>query len=226
MTRRMTRGEAEIEALLERLEPGSERHRVLFSAREFKASWVELGQNLTSVREHDNFKEWGHSSFDAYCRRELRLKKDTALKLTRSFSFLRDHQPEALSTLQDRELPALDVVDMLSQARERSNVSDDQFETIRNDVFEPVVPPTKNDIVKRFREFDPEAFKSKKKDSEKTGGDEELRKALLLAERLQGLLETLPDISEQAVDSLRRVSSQLRKQFDQSRVEDADESAE
>ena len=63
MARRRTRGEAHIEALLSNLDPGSERYHVLRAARDFKASWVELGERLTETREQEKFKEWGYTSF-------------------------------------------------------------------------------------------------------------------------------------------------------------------
>ena len=100
MDRRRTRGEAEIEALLAKLQPGSERHGALSAARDFKASWVALGERLTQIRESGQYSQWGYKTFEAYVRGELRLKPETANKLTRSFSFLRDHEPahDALPT--------------------------------------------------------------------------------------------------------------------------------
>ena len=95
-TRRRTRGEAAIESLLAKLDPSSERYRVLLATREFKASWVELGERLTEVREGGEFRTWGHETFEAYCRTELRLKPDTANKLTRSYVFLKEHEPVVL----------------------------------------------------------------------------------------------------------------------------------
>lgn len=221
MPRRRSRAEVEIEAKLTTLDPSSKRYHVLSAVRDFKASWVTVGEELTEVREKSLFERWGYTNFETYCRRELRIKNDTATKLTRSFSFLRDHEPKALDERQQRELPPLDVVDLLSQARERSQVQPSELDTIRQEVFDPeMVPPTKSQVVKRFREIDPEAFKSPPRQP-KPDAEAELRKALLLAERLQSILEVLPRISREAIKSVRALVAELREKFEKTRSRSA-----
>jgi hypothetical protein len=219
MARRRTRGEAHIEALLSHLDPSSERFRVLRAARDFKASWVELGERLTETREHEQFKEWGYTSFEAYCRQELRLKGETANKLTRSYAFLRDHNPDSLETREVKELPPLDVVDLLSRARDRAKVSDKQFAEIKGEVFEGEAPPTRADVLKRFREVDPEAFKpaAPKPTRAGGGGAEEVRKALLLAERLLDLVSGHDGVSRESRQALKGVVAELKSLFEESR---------
>lgn len=216
MTRRQTRGEAHLQALLAELPPGSERHNVLSAARDFKASWVLLGERLTEVRERELYKEWSFPSFEAYCRQELRLKAETANKLTRSFAFVRDHSPGALSSESPRELPPLDVVDLLSRARERSRVSDDELHSITHDVFEGDDAPSRQGVLKRFREHDPDAFRPAPKPA-RTPGDDDLRKALLISERLQSLVEPHDEISGGVKAALRKLTSELRDLFEASR---------
>lgn len=216
-TRRKSRSEVEMEVQLEQLDPASPRYEVLLAARDFKASWIALGEKLTKVRESNAFTAWGYSDFETYCRRELHIKRDTANKLTRSYAFLRDHQPNVLeSPSQARELPPLDVVDLLSRAREKATVSDEQFDEIRRDVFaEDQPPPSRAAVVKRFREVDPDAFKTPKKPAVKPGdgGPAEVKKALLLAERLGTVLEalTVSDHSKGAVQSL---VAELKRMFE------------
>ena len=213
-------------AQLDALDPESPRYRVLSAARQFKACWVDLGERLTEVRESNAFTQWGYTSFEAYCRRELYIKQDTANKLTRSFAFLRDHEPNVLQKRDSRELPPLDVVDLLSQAKERTKVSGDAFDTIREQLFDPDArPPTKNEVVKKFREVDPEAFKPAAKtatEAKPQGGDNELRKALLLAERLESLLQAQGDgVSKEALQNARNVVSELRERFSQTQRQGA-----
>lgn len=215
-TRRRTRGEAQIEALLTKLDPGSERYRVLRAARDFKASWVEFGERLTEVREGELYKQWGYGAFESYCRQELRLKSETANKLTRSFSFLRDHNPESLETRTTRELPPLDVVDLLSRARERAKLSDAQFSSLEEEVFEAENTPSRRDLMTRLRELDPETFRPAARPT-RTPGDNDLRKALLLAERLQSLLEPHSEISRAARQAMESVVAELRRLFEKSR---------
>ena len=216
MARRHTRGEAHIEALLTRLDPNSERYGVLRAARDFKASWVELGELLTATREGTLYKEWGYANFEAYCRQELRLKAETANKLTRSFAFLRDHNPDSLEQREERELPPLDVVDLLSRARERAKISPTQFSEIEGEVFTGESPPSKSEVLKRFRELAPEAFKPAA-NPPRTAGDDDLRKALLLAERLQSLVEPHPEISKAPREGLKTLVNELRGLFEATR---------
>lgn len=219
MTRRKSRSEVEMEVQLEQLDPASPRYRVLRAARDFKASWVALGELLTKVRESGEYEKWGYTDFERYCRRELHIKKDTANKLTRSYAFLRDHEPQALEPPSDhvaRELPALDVVDLLTRARERSKVSDAQFDEIRKDVFAgESSPPSRAAVVKRFREVDPEAFKApvKPRPEPGSGGPTEVKKALLLAERLGAVLELLP-VRPEFHASVQTVVKELKHLFD------------
>ncbi len=214
--RRRTRGEAEIEALLGQLDPKSERFRVLRAARDFKASWVELGERLTEVREQRQYEEWGYTSFEAYCRQELRLKAETANKLTRSYSFLRDHNPDSIAERESRELPPLDVVDLLSRAREKAKLSEDQFTAIEQDVFEGEAPPNKRQVLERFRELDPEVFKPAARPT-RAVGDEDLRKALLLAERLHSLVEPMEDVTRSARDGVKKLAAELKALFESTR---------
>ena len=68
------------------------REEVLRAARTFKASWTGLAKVLTRVRDEALWEGWGFPSFEAYCGKELRIRKATALKLTRSWSFLDRHE--------------------------------------------------------------------------------------------------------------------------------------
>ncbi|MBI5508948.1 MAG: hypothetical protein HY903_09360 [Deltaproteobacteria bacterium] len=217
MARRRTRGEVAIEGHLQTLDPTSDRYRILTAARDFKAAWVELGERLTEVRERERFLAWGYSSFEGYCRRELHIKAETAMKLTRSYSFLRDHEPGALKERQKRELPPLDVVDLLSQARERATISDADLTNVRQEVFSGELNPTKTQVVRRLREIDPEAFKPALRPTKAGDGDTEVRKALLLAERLQVVMEGLSGVSRDASTAVKRVVAELKHRFETAR---------
>ncbi len=97
--------EADLQKKAQSVPPGSFRHVVLTAAKRFKSTWAELGKLLVQVRDEAKFEEWGYESFEAYCLKELHIRKNTALKLPRSFSFLAKH--EAPEVLKDEEfLPA------------------------------------------------------------------------------------------------------------------------
>lgn len=216
MARQKSQSQAAMAAQLETLDPASPRYHILSAAREFKASWVDLGERLTTAREKQVYTAWGFASFELYCRRELQIKADTANKLTRSFSYLRDHEPKVLDGRQSRDLPSLDVVDLLSQAKERTQISPDAFDTIREQVMAPEAHVSRAEVLKKLREADPEAFKPVAKPKEAVAvGPNDLRKALLLAERLESLLSAQSgDGFEAAARKAAAVVTALREQFE------------
>lgn len=216
MARQKSATEAAIAAKLQTLDPASTRYHMLSAAQKFKASWVELGERLTTARETQSYTAWGFASFELYCRRELQLKAETANKLTRSFSYLRDHEPKVLGDRQSQALPSLDVVDLLSQAQKRTQISPDAFATIHEQVMAPEAHISRAEVLKKLREVDPEAFKPAAKAKE-TGvtGPNDLRKALLLAERLESLLAAQADDRFEAVArKASAVVTALREQYE------------
>ena len=226
MTRSRSKAEVEMENLLGTLDPSSERFRVLAAARDFKASWVMLGEILTTVRDSNAYKGWGYVNFEAYARRELRLRSDTASKLTRSYSFLKEHEPQALQTRQEKDLPPLDVVDLLTRARDRAKVSDEDVQAIREEVFEDGANPTRHAVVKRFREIDPDAFRGKPRAPKEAGGSDELRKALLLGERFETLVTQHSALSDNAKKVLSQVVDEVRQAFEATKKAEEEETTE
>ena len=85
-----------IEEKMENLPTETIRHRVLQSAKNFKASWIELGQSLYTVYKDKLYKNWGYLTFDAYTSKEIGIRKQTALKLLRSYYFLEKKEPDYL----------------------------------------------------------------------------------------------------------------------------------
>lgn len=214
-SRRTTRAEAEMAARLDTLDPTSKRYEVLAAAKAFKANWVELGQRLTTVRETQGYAQWGYGSFEAYCRKELQIRQDTANKLTRSFAFLRDHESQILGEKRTpTDLPALDVVDLLSQAQQRTKVSDAHLAKICETALDPTANPTRAQVMKQFRELDPEAFKPEHKPKpQPVPGANDMRKALLLAERLESLLAAQnTSVMAQVAQQAHTVVAMLREQ--------------
>ncbi len=135
------------------IEPGSFRHAVLQSARRFKSTWVDLGKLLVKVRDEGLFQTWGFESFEQYCWKELHIRKQTALKLTRSFSFLAKHEPKAVAN-EDiaTQAPAFEVVEVLANAEERGQLSASEYRSIRDSIWNPERPASelKREFVERF----------------------------------------------------------------------------
>src|SRR4051794_15749886 len=133
--------------------PGSFRQTVLLAAKRFKSSWVELGKLLVKVRNEALFEEWGYPTFDAYCLAEVRIRKGTADKLTRSFSFLDKHEPNAMAQEDIVETaPAFEVVQVLADAEERGQLSAQEYRSIRDSIWDQERPVSelKRELVEQF----------------------------------------------------------------------------
>src|SRR5262245_58286280 len=133
--------QAALEAKAQAVPPGSLRHTVLLAARRFKATWVELGKLLVQVRSQESFEGWGYPTFEAYCTKELHIRRTTAEKLVRSFSFLARHEPRAVANDDLAEkAPALEVVEVLASADERGHLSAEEYRSIRDSIWNPDRP--------------------------------------------------------------------------------------
>ena len=183
-----TKAELHIEEIMQQLDPSSERYRVLNSARRFKSSWVELGEELLKVNREHLYRDWGYESFEDYCSREVRIKKPTALKLTRAYNYLTQEEPQLLTRQTElNPLPDYRTIDLLRQAREDDQLTGDQYAELRRTALEQQRShPT---VLKQFKEMtasdnDPQAERQR-----------HCKTALSAAKRLLGSLDELEDLA-------------------------------
>jgi hypothetical protein len=152
--------EADLQSKAKSVPPGTFRHTVLVAAKRFKSTWAELGKLLVQVRDEAQYEQWGYESFEAYCLKELHIRKQTALKLTRSFSFLAKH--ESPEVLKDEEFPqrapSFEVVEVLADAADRGQLSPSEYRSLRDSIWNPEKPATelKKEFVERFPRPAPE----------------------------------------------------------------------
>jgi len=136
------------------------RGEVRAAARAFKASWTGLARVLTRVRDEALWRGWGFSSFEAYCAQEIHIRKATALKLTRSWTFLHRHEREWGESPPERArpAPAFEVVEVLADAEERGQLSAAEYRSIRDSIWNPERPVAelKREIADRFPRPAPE----------------------------------------------------------------------
>ena len=60
--------------------PDSFRQSVMWSAKEFKTSWIEVGRALYAVWKDKLYKGWGYNTIDAYAAKEIGIRKQTAMR--------------------------------------------------------------------------------------------------------------------------------------------------
>ncbi len=155
----MATAEEVVSRKVSEVDPGSFRHTVLLAAKRFKSSWVELGKLLAKVRNDGTYQEWGYPSFETYCLSELRIKKQTADKLTRNFGFLEKHEPQVMRTPELAEAaPAFEVIEVLAQAEERGQLSASEYKSIRDSIWNQEKPTSelRRELVEKFPAPEPE----------------------------------------------------------------------
>ena len=136
----MTATAEKLAARADDLPQGSMRRRVLEGAQRFKSAWVELGRLLVEVKRESLWREWGYSSFERYCTKELFIRSATAEKLTASFGFLERHEPQLASARGDGKAPPFEVIDVLSRAEASGRLDATGWRELRDEILER--PPT------------------------------------------------------------------------------------
>jgi vacuolar-type H+-ATPase subunit I/STV1 len=136
-----TKAISHIEEKMEEIDQESLRYQTLQSARRFKTSWIELGQYLQTVWRDKHYRNWGYTTFESYCSKEIAIKHSTALKLLRSYYFLEREEPSFLKTrLSDSEkvvkLPSCDSVDILRLAKDKKGLHEEDYKTLRYRVLD------------------------------------------------------------------------------------------
>lgn len=114
------------------------RNHVSRCRNEFKSSWRNLAQALYTVWKDKYYKEWGYQTFDYYVAKEVFIRKNTAMKLIRSYRFLEEEEPQYLqeNVSDDREqrVPGFEDVEVLRQARR--HLDQNGYQSIKQELFE------------------------------------------------------------------------------------------
>ena len=197
--------ERHIETIMEQLEPGSDRYVVLDKAKQFKSSWVELGEKLLQVSSKGRFREWGYGSFEEYCVQEIRIKRGTADKLTMAYRFMEKEEPALLSTREElKPLPDYRSVDLLRKAKEEKGFSEEEYGKLRKSVVEeershPTVLKQYKEVAALREEVNPQA---------------PVKAGLSAARRLDSALRGLNDPPAQFLAQLGEMIARLEEELE------------
>jgi len=164
-----------IESKMESMDADSMRYLVLKSAKSFKSSWVELGQTLYTVWKDKLYKNWGYTEFDTYTRKEIGIRKQTALKLLRSYYFLEKEEPEYLKNEYNEKkdisaVPTLEAIDALRMASKKKVIDKNDYDSIKKKVLDEGrdVREVKKDLTQLIRqreELDPIEERRKRREA-------------------------------------------------------------
>lgn len=196
-----------IEQTLAQVDPESPRGLVLDSARRFKTNWAELGQRLAQVLDKSMHLDWGYGSFEHYVHAELSIKKETAYKLVRSFSLVKEKRPEIVQAQDWNKLPQVEVIDYLTKRRKEEAVNDEQFTELTSQAIDQAWTPRV--VSQKWRELVSDDHRA-----EKTVEDPSLkavRRAAELANKLHRLLTEIPGVDAEFITSAQRIAAGLEE---------------
>ncbi len=135
------------------------RAELMLHAKDFKISWVKLGQGLYSVWRDKMFFNWGFDKFEDYVVNELGLKKTMALRLVKTYFFVEQEEPVYLKKefSEAREasvVPGYEGLDVLRLARRNKELTRDDYSKIRKDIFDKGRDPgaVKKDLTAMMKE--------------------------------------------------------------------------
>lgn len=153
-----------IENKMKELSPETLRYQTLDCAKSFKSSWIELGQYLYVVYKDKHFREWGHSTFEVYCAKEIGIKHQTAVKLLKSYYFLEKDEPaflqkhnadddddQASREVRPVGVPSFEAVNALRLAKESERMAPKDYEKIREEVLDKGGDP--QEVKKKIKYF-------------------------------------------------------------------------
>jgi hypothetical protein len=162
-----------IEKKMEGLDEGSLRYRVLRNVMQFKTSWIELGQSLYAVWKDKMYKDWGYLTFEAYSAKEIGIRKDTAMKLLRSYYFLEKEEPQYLKKGDDdpseaASVPSYEAVNLLRMAKNKKELGEEGYESLKKNVFEKgkdfrEVKKDLTALIRQREDLDPQEARDRRK---------------------------------------------------------------
>ena len=151
------------------------RHKILESAKGFKTSWISLGQALYTVWKDKLYKQWGYDSFETYTAKEIGIRKQTAVKLLRSYSFLEKEDPLYLKKeyVEDADasvVPTYESVNLLRLARNKKGLGQEGYTAIKRNTLEfgkdaPSIRKDITSLIKQGEELLPEEAWRKRRDA-------------------------------------------------------------
>jgi len=175
MNRLKTKSLNMIEEKMTGLDTESLRFQILQNAKSFKTSWIDLGQALYSVWKDKLFKDWGYLTFDAYTSKEIGIRKNTAIKLLKTYYFLEKEEPhllnkEYVNTKDASEVPSYEAVDVLRLAKKKQLLDEDDYKRFRKDIFEKgrdgrEVKKDLTALIKQREELEPDEARKKKRET-------------------------------------------------------------
>jgi len=151
---------------------GSLRESAREASKTFKNSWIGLGRVLYSIWRDKLYKDWGYQEFDTYVTKEVGIRKQTSLKLLRSYYFLEKEEPHYLQEeyaedAAPTQIPSYEAVDVLRLAKSKKLDSHD-YAKLKENLFSKgkdyrEIKKDLTALIRQREELEPEEAWEKKK---------------------------------------------------------------
>jgi hypothetical protein len=117
------------------------RQEAVEQAKKFKTAWVDMGRMLHTIYKEKTYLDWGYEKFEHYALKEIGIKKQTSLKLLRSYFFLEKDEPDYLKKefIEDspaKKVPDYEAIDVLRQAKNKKELKPEDYSQLKQKVFE------------------------------------------------------------------------------------------
>ena len=188
------------------------RQQLLQYAKNFKTSWVSLGQAMYSVWKDKLYYAWGYEKFEYYTERELGIKKTTAIKLLKTYFFLEQEEPAYLTKefAESREpvqVPHCDTLNVLRLAKRKKELEPQDYHHLKKSIFDQgkdasVVRKDLTAIMRQRKEVDPDEERKKRSETS-------VRRFLNAARSFQKDMETLKLISGDVLQEIEQLTKKL-----------------
>jgi hypothetical protein len=149
------------------------RQQILKNAKSFKTSWIELGRSLYAAWKDKLYKEWGYNNFDTYTAREIGIRKQTSMKLLRSYFFLEKEEPGYLrpgfaDSTPASTLPGYEAIDVLRLAKNKKDLDTEDYANLKKEIFEKGkdardVRRELTGLIRQRQELEPEEARNQRK---------------------------------------------------------------
>jgi hypothetical protein len=192
------------------------RERAVECAKDFKTSWVKLGQTLYSIWQDKMYKQWGYEKFEHYTERDLGLKNELSVKLLKTYLFLEQDEPSYLQEdfADEREascVPHLDAVNVLRLAKGKKELLRDDYLKLKKAAFDKGQSATalRKDLTAMIRERKP-VDAEEEREKRNTAAIKKIIHALASFEKDMEVLKLLPgNIIEETKELIKKLEARL-----------------
>ena len=193
------------------------RTQIVSYTKDFKVSWVKLGQALYTVWNDKMYKLWGYEKFEAYTEKEIGLKKQVAIKLLKSYYFLEHEEPvylkeEFKEDVPAATLPGFEVINALRLAKNKKDLPREEFGKLKASVFEKgkdavAIRKELTALMRQRKELDPDEEREKRNAAA-------IRRLLNAFRSFQRDMETLKLVPTNIVEEATQVMRKLAQEID------------